>query len=219
VDGFQYLRNRWYDPGTGRFTQEDPIGFAGGVNLYAYAGSNPVAWSDPYGLCPQGMSREECNRDDDPAGVKAGLTESDKSGGQVRFQGLTLNAIVGAGFTLSFGTYSNDQGGGRYLKVGLGVGLDVSAGNEAGASPSLAAFRGGSEAVCGGVWVLNGCAGHNQGGTTVSAGGAVGPTEILLSGHSELSNTFVSKAVPLPQGGRNPFDCGQPQPSNSVCNR
>ena len=25
---------------------------AGGVNLYAYAGSNPVSYADPYGLCP-----------------------------------------------------------------------------------------------------------------------------------------------------------------------
>jgi RHS repeat-associated protein len=51
IDGFQYLRNRWYDPTVGRFTQEDPIGFAGGINLYAYAGSNPVSYSDPFGLC------------------------------------------------------------------------------------------------------------------------------------------------------------------------
>jgi RHS repeat-associated protein len=49
--GLVYLRNRWYDPNTGRFTQEDPIGFAGGINLYAYAGNDPVTFSDPYGLC------------------------------------------------------------------------------------------------------------------------------------------------------------------------
>jgi uncharacterized protein RhaS with RHS repeats len=29
-----------------------PIGLAGGVNLYAYAGNNPVAYRDPYGLGP-----------------------------------------------------------------------------------------------------------------------------------------------------------------------
>lgn len=50
--GFTYLRNRWYDPASGRLLTQDPIGLAGGVNLYAYAGNNPVSYSDPYGLCP-----------------------------------------------------------------------------------------------------------------------------------------------------------------------
>ena len=49
----KYLRNRYYDPKTGRFTQEDPIGLAGGVNSYGFAGGDPVNFSDPFGLCPQ----------------------------------------------------------------------------------------------------------------------------------------------------------------------
>jgi RHS repeat-associated protein len=49
--GLVYMRNRWYDPNTGRFTQQDPIGYAGGSNLYGYTGGDPVSFSDPYGLC------------------------------------------------------------------------------------------------------------------------------------------------------------------------
>jgi RHS repeat-associated protein len=48
--GLLYRRNRYYDPQTGRFTQEDPIGLAGGLNLYGYAGGDPVNFSDPFGL-------------------------------------------------------------------------------------------------------------------------------------------------------------------------
>jgi RHS repeat-associated protein len=47
-----YRRNRTYDPKTGRFTQEDPIGLAGGLNLYGYANGDPVSYSDPFGMWP-----------------------------------------------------------------------------------------------------------------------------------------------------------------------
>jgi RHS repeat-associated protein len=46
-----FFRNRMYDLRSGRWTQEDPIGVAGGINLYQYSGNNPVAFSDPWGLC------------------------------------------------------------------------------------------------------------------------------------------------------------------------
>ena len=38
-------QNWWrdYDPSLGRFMQADPIGLAGGANLYGYANANPVA--------------------------------------------------------------------------------------------------------------------------------------------------------------------------------
>src|SRR5438067_318236 len=52
ASGYQYRRNRYYDPATGRFTQEDPLGLAGGLNLYGFAGGDPVNFSDPFGLCP-----------------------------------------------------------------------------------------------------------------------------------------------------------------------
>ncbi|HEX2080828.1 MAG TPA: RHS repeat-associated core domain-containing protein [Longimicrobium sp.] len=51
--GLLYRRNRYYDPSTSRFTQEDPIGLAGGLNLYGFAAGDPVTYSDPYGLRPE----------------------------------------------------------------------------------------------------------------------------------------------------------------------
>ena len=48
--GLQYMRNRYFDPATGQFTQADPIGIAGGLNVYGYANGDPVTFSDPFGL-------------------------------------------------------------------------------------------------------------------------------------------------------------------------
>jgi RHS repeat-associated protein len=47
--GLHYNRHRYYDPQTGRFISKDPIGLAGGINVYQYA-PNPVQWIDPLGL-------------------------------------------------------------------------------------------------------------------------------------------------------------------------
>ena len=51
-----YMRARYYDADTGRFISEDPIGFDGGINLFAYASSNPILYSDPTGLWTFGFS-------------------------------------------------------------------------------------------------------------------------------------------------------------------
>ncbi|WP_435212528.1 RHS repeat-associated core domain-containing protein [Streptomyces sp. bgisy034] len=50
--GLLYYRNRYYDPQTGRFVSQDPIGQAGGVNLYQYALSSPTTYTDPLGNSP-----------------------------------------------------------------------------------------------------------------------------------------------------------------------
>ena len=76
--GYQYRRNRMYDPKTGRFTSEDPIGLAGGINLYAYAGNNPVTFSDPFGLKKGCERRGNCTQSQ--IGDSQRQVEQDKHG-------------------------------------------------------------------------------------------------------------------------------------------
>jgi RHS repeat-associated protein len=50
--GLYYYRARYYDQNSGRFLNEDPITFKGGINFYRYASNNPVNRIDPFGLNP-----------------------------------------------------------------------------------------------------------------------------------------------------------------------
>jgi len=45
-----HVRHRVYDPMGGRWLQRDPIGMAGGWNLYQYCGGEPWGYVDPMGL-------------------------------------------------------------------------------------------------------------------------------------------------------------------------
>ena len=112
--GLQYLRNRYYDPATGRFTQEDPIGLAGGMNLYGFAGGDPVNFSDPFGLkaCPPDCDGERgptlgngcpaiadhCNVDMSRAGAMAAGAVIGAAGGMAIMGG---TASLAATFTTS----------------------------------------------------------------------------------------------------------------------
>ena len=48
-NGLEFMRARYYDPESGRFTQPDPIGVLGGLNLYSYTQNNPASLVDPTG--------------------------------------------------------------------------------------------------------------------------------------------------------------------------
>ena len=48
-----YLRARYYNPGVGRFTQQDPA-MADGYNWYVYCSGNPIKFKDPTGCFNSG---------------------------------------------------------------------------------------------------------------------------------------------------------------------
>jgi RHS repeat-associated protein len=52
-DSLNFALFRVYDADLGRWLSRDPIGEAGGLNLYSYAGNDPVNRTDLTGLCPQ----------------------------------------------------------------------------------------------------------------------------------------------------------------------
>ncbi len=59
--GWYFHRTRYYDPGQRRFVQEDPIGYAGGANIYSYVGGTPLVSRDPsgrFGEAPVFMGHE-----------------------------------------------------------------------------------------------------------------------------------------------------------------
>ncbi len=45
-----FYRARYYSPALGRFISQDPTGFGGGPNWYAYADGDPIDYVDPLGL-------------------------------------------------------------------------------------------------------------------------------------------------------------------------
>ncbi|MBI4092754.1 MAG: RHS repeat-associated core domain-containing protein, partial [Candidatus Kerfeldbacteria bacterium] len=65
--GLLYYKNRYYEPGTGRFLQRDPEGiWQDGVNFgngYAYVGNNAVNFVDPTGLEERQQWTEESKKE------------------------------------------------------------------------------------------------------------------------------------------------------------
>jgi len=64
--GLLYRRNRYYDPASGRFTQQDPIGLAGGANLYGFANGDLINFGDAFGLCADSLRSDvkACTKED-----------------------------------------------------------------------------------------------------------------------------------------------------------
>ncbi|WP_259592053.1 polymorphic toxin type 15 domain-containing protein [Shewanella baltica] len=88
--GLHYNHFRYYDPQTGRFISQDPIGLLGGLNHYQYA-PNHINWIDPLGLsCKEG-------EDDSGFGIMDGIHTTLDTGGLVPALGIIpdgINAVL-----------------------------------------------------------------------------------------------------------------------------
>jgi len=93
-----FYRNRYYDQETGRWTQEDPIGIAGGVNLYQFSGNNPAVFTDPFGLCDPKKDKAKCEL---VAQLTVGATLGVKEGFKL---GSFIGVDLRTGATAEFGT-------------------------------------------------------------------------------------------------------------------
>jgi RHS repeat-associated protein len=82
--GYHYNWHRYYDPSTGRYLTPDPIGLAGGLNGYGYAGQDPMGAVDPWGLMVYGVYSRSTNtlaiKDTDPAIPVLLLTDATSGG-------------------------------------------------------------------------------------------------------------------------------------------
>jgi len=134
ASGLIFRRNRYYDASTGRFTQEDPIGLAGGVNAYGFAEGDPVNYGDPYGLCKKdknGREDPDCLRVINLLTRAVGAAEREGRSGtlfrqaaniyrrtdrDVRFVSPTCNCM--------FHSWKNNDGNLRTLVLGQTVGLN-----------------------------------------------------------------------------------------------
>jgi RHS repeat-associated protein len=64
ADDLLYMRARYYVPSVGRFINKDPVGLAGGLNLYGYVGANAINLIDPIGLSPSVLNGGFCRLGD-----------------------------------------------------------------------------------------------------------------------------------------------------------
>jgi RHS repeat-associated protein len=159
TNGLYNFRARIYSPTLGRFLQADPIGAAGGVNLYAYVNNDPLNVTDPFGLESQYSLGTSGTLAVLFGGVGAslsvGLSVPDNPsnlGGYQLFVTLQGNAMGGvglyggaglsAGISGSQGPLATGLSGttGMYLEGDLGSGISVGASIQGNSSGGAASF-------------------------------------------------------------------------------
>lgn len=126
--GLFYYRARYYDAVLKQWPSEDPIGIAGGANIYTYVNGNPVSYTDPSGLLTGSLGVRGSFFFGGVGGTY-GISGGASTTGQicVQFQSCAragAGASVGVAGTASVGTGTfcpgNSVGAGVFGSVGAG---------------------------------------------------------------------------------------------------
>jgi uncharacterized protein RhaS with RHS repeats len=115
-----YYRARYYDPGAGRFLDEDPLGFLAGVNKYRFLRNSPLNWVDRFGTSESGCDCPDSNGNVMPRRRRLGLAFSGIANVLAGGAGMTL-ALSGAeagtvGMATPIAGYVAVQGAGHFVQ-------------------------------------------------------------------------------------------------------
>lgn len=134
--GVYYYRARYYNPTTGRFISEDPLGFLSGINGYVYVDDDPMDFNDPFGMDknapPPSPPPQNCSASPGPSDTEKRFKQAGKG---LLNLGIGVGKMAG-GIALAVGTDGLGAGVGYYSLVSsfgnLGAGVSQLAGAASG---------------------------------------------------------------------------------------
>lgn len=205
-----YARARWYEPVSGRFLSEDPLGFeAGDNNISRYSGNDPINYVDRNGLFSIGHAWNKLTDAVGDAFEDVGdFFEDQWDNGNIQ-KGLLAAGTLASGGMLGFGLASGSLmgtqilAGGLGFASGLGSSYEVFSGNRIG-DGSFTRYLGAAAAVSGGFFAAGVRSIGTLGRTLSGASGLISGYEIAsgdIIGDGTLSSLFHVSNLGVNQGG------------------